>query len=560
MHPARKFSLLTCSLLGLSSTAVFSQQLPDAGTQLRQIPPVPAPARTAPDLRIQPPDTPAVTGFEGTRKIRVNSIRLQGQTAFTEAELMQASGFVPGSELNLGELRAVAARIADHLRGRGFFVAQAFLPAQDVTDGQVSITVVEGRYGKVEQRNQSRLRPGVADALMGDVAAGQTVRTAPLESSLLLLSDLPGVLVRSTLAPGFIVGTSDLFVDVVPGAGFNGSLDADNQGNRYTGRERVGAVLNANNLAGLGDVASLRLLTTGDGLKYARASYQIQAGRSKLGVAYANLDYKLGKEFSALQANGSAHITSVFGSYPLQRTRNANAYLQLSFDDKRFDDRVDSTGGRTEKKSQLLTLNLNGDKRDLFGSESLSSYLLSMAVGDFDPQSAALRTADAATSNAEGRFTKFNFNLAHLQAVARDTYVSVALGGQLASKNLDASEKMALGGSSSVRAYPEGETQADQAYVLSVEARYALNRFTEHLPGQLQAVAFVETGTAQISKTPWTNADNHRTLSGGGVGINWSLGGDFFVKAFYAHTIGSARATSAPPASSRFWLQGVKYF
>ncbi|MFC7208003.1 hypothetical protein ACFQOZ_15950 [Comamonas endophytica] len=42
--------------------------------------------------------------------------------------------------------------------------------------------------------------------------------------------------------------------------------------------------------------------------------------------------------------------------------------------------------------------------------------------------------------------------------------------------------------------------------------------------------------------------------------MNWVVDRSFVVKAFYAHTIGSAQATSAPPASSRFWLQGVKYF
>lgn len=560
MSYLRNFRLLTCSLVGLSSQAVLSQQLPDAGTQLRQIAPVPQPVRPAPELRIQSPETPVQAGVEGGVKIVVSSVQIEGATAFAASELLAQSGFQPGSELDLSQLRALAVRITDFYRREGFFVARAYLPAQDVRDGQVTITVVEGTYGKVEPRNQSRLSSSVVNGLMGDVAPGQPVRSAPLESSLLLLSDLPGVAIRSTLAPGAVVGTSDLFVDIVPGAAVSGSVDADNQGNRYTGRERLGAVLNLNNPAGLGDVASLRLLTAGDGLKYARASYQVQAGRGKLGLAYAHLDYRLGKEFSSLQAHGTAKVASVFGSYPLLRSRNANRFLQVSFDDKRFDDRVDSTGGQTEKKSRLLTVNLNGDQRDLFGSESLSTYQLAASFGQFDPQSAALRAADAASSRAEGHFSKLGFSLGHLQAVTRNTYVFVTLGGQFASKNLDASEKMALGGAAAVRAYPEGETQADEAYVLSVEARYNLSQLTAHLPGQLQLVGFVDTGTARISRKPWTTADNRRTLSGGGVGVNWVVGSNFVLKAFYAHTIGSAQATSAPPASSRFWLQGVKYF
>lgn len=558
---SQSLRVLTCSIVGLSSQTAFSQQLPDAGTQLRQIAPVPQPLRPAPELRIESPDAQAPAGAAGGVKIVVSSVAIEGAKAFTPSELLAQAGFVPGSELDLSQLRAMAARITDFYRGTGYFVARAYLPAQDVRDGQVTITVVEGSYGQVEQRNQSRLSPSVARGLMGEVSAGEAVRSAPLESSLLLLSDLPGVAVRSTLAPGVAVGTSDLLVDIVPGAAFSGSVDADNQGNRYTGRERLGAVLNLNNPAGLGDVASLRLLTAGDGLlKYARASYQVQAGRGKLGLAYAHLDYRLGKEFASLRAHSTAEVASVFGSYPLLRSRNANHYLQWSFDDKRFDDRVDSTGVQSDKKSRVLTLNLNGDQRNLLGSESLSTYQLSAGFGRFDPQSAALRAADAASSRTAGSFSKLGFSLGHLQSVASSTYLSVALGGQFASKNLDASEKMALGGSSAVRAYPEGETQADEAYVLSIEARYNLGQLAASVPGQLQLVGFVDTGTARISKNRWTSADNRRTLSGGGIGVNWVVDRSFVVKAFYAHTIGSAQATSAPPASSRFWLQGVKYF
>ena len=46
---------------------------------------------------------------------------------------------------------------------------------------------------------------------------------------------------------------------------------ADNAGNRYTGANRLGATINLNNAAGLGDIASLRTLTSGSGLNYARA-------------------------------------------------------------------------------------------------------------------------------------------------------------------------------------------------------------------------------------------------------------------------------------------------
>ena len=59
-----------------------------------------------------------------------------------------------------------------------------------------------------------------------------------------------------------------------------------------------------------------------------------------------------------------------------------------------------------------------------------------------------------------------------------------AINGQFASKNLDISEKMGLGGANGVRAYPEGEAYGDQGYVLNLEARCLLPSLSERVPGQ----------------------------------------------------------------------------
>ena len=193
---AYKFRVLSCSLFGLAGSAtapfVLAQQLPDAGSQLRQIAPPPLPARPAPEFRIQSPDAPAAS--DSSEAIRVTALRTEGATLFTETELLAVSGFQAGETYTLARLQALAARITDFYRGKGYFVARAYLPAQDVRDGLVTIAVTEGRYGRIEQRNSSRLSPAVAERLMGDVAAGQTVHSAPLEGSLLTE--------RLRLAPG----------------------------------------------------------------------------------------------------------------------------------------------------------------------------------------------------------------------------------------------------------------------------------------------------------------------------------------------------------------------
>ena len=147
-----------------------------------------------------------------------------------------------------------------------------------------------------------------------------------------------------------------------------------------------------------------------------------------------------------------------------------------------------------------------------------------------------------------------------LQSLGGPVSIYAAVNGQLASKNLDISEKMELGGMNAVRAYPEGEAFGDEGFVATVEARWDLPKFSGAIPGQMQLVAFVDAGSVTQNKRPWTSDDNHRTLSGAGVGAVWSEPGNFMVRAYYAHKLGSGAALSAPDRSGRFWIQAVKYF
>ena len=147
-----------------------------------------------------------------------------------------------------------------------------------------------------------------------------------------------------------------------------------------------------------------------------------------------------------------------------------------------------------------------------------------------------------------------------LQSVTESISLYASINGQFAFKNLDVSEKMELGGMYAVRAYPEGEAYADEGYVLTMEARMKLPKFFERLPGQMQLIGFVDTGSVTVNKNPWTDEPNSRTLSGAGIGINWMDYNNFSMRAYYAFKLGDEVATSAPDSSGRFWIQLVKYF
>ncbi|WP_426043100.1 ShlB/FhaC/HecB family hemolysin secretion/activation protein [Brevundimonas sp. TWP2-3-4b1] len=550
-------SLIAAALLATGQTA-YAQQPPVAG-QLQQIPPANVPLGSAPEIRIERPD-PAVDAVAEGSSIRVDALRVTGATLFTEAELVAAADFTPGRDLTLPELRNAAARITRFYNDRGYVLAQAYLPAQDVVGGTVTITVIEGRYGAIELRNQSGVSDAVAAGVLSGLNSGAPVAIAPLERRLLLLSDIPGVAVHSTLSPGAEVGSSDLTVDLTRAPRIFGSLEADNAGNRYTGAYRFGGAVNFANLTGLGDLISLRLLASTEGLAYGRAAWQAPLGDATVGAAYTHLQYDLGREFEVLDAGGTADIFSAFASYPLIRSRSANLYALASFDAKFLSDEIGLVSQVSDKESRALTVGLRGDSRDGFGGGGWNTGSWSWTSGELDIESPFERAADAVTARTQGGFNKLQYAVSRLQTVSGPLSLFGSLRGQMATDNLDPSEKMELGGAYAVRAYPEGEAYGDEGYVATVEARLALDQWTGSLPGRFQLIGFVDAGEVDFAHDPWFAGSNHARRSGVGAGLVWSGPDDLFVRVTYAHRLGDQIATSGPDDSGRAWFQIVKLF
>jgi hemolysin activation/secretion protein len=537
----------------------FAQQVPNAGSLLQQLPPPTSPQETAPKIRIEEATAAAPQG-SATASILVNTLRVTGASAYSETELVAIAQFTPGSELTLADLQAMATRITEHYRNHGYFVARAYLPAQDVTGKVVTIAVSEGAYGKVVLRNTSRLSDPVATGLLDGLESGDAITIKPLEHRLLLLSDVPGVHVTSSLVPGEAAGTSDLIVDVTPGRLVTGSIDADNAGNPYTGEERIGATVNLNNPFGRGDVASLRVLTSGPGLRYGRASYQTRLGPATAGVAYSRLDYELGKQFEILGANGKAEVASVYGSLPLIRSRDSNLAVGLVYDHRTFQDNIDLFQSVTDRKARVATVQLYGNRQDDFGGGGTNTFFAALSTGSLDIQTPAAAAVDAITARTEGGYSKLWFNAGRLQRVTDAFSLYGGVSGQWASKNLDASEKMVLGGIDGVRAYPQGEGFGDEGYVVDLEARLLLAGLSAHVPGQVHLLGFADAGHITINKNPWSAGSNTRFLSGAGVGATWEDPGNFAVRTYYARKLGNEDAMSAPDKSGRFWIQAIKYF
>lgn len=554
-------SVLTIALLQ-SLSGYAAPVAPDAGQtlhELQQQPALNAP-RSAPQLRIEEnAQDNNKTGGDIDARFMVKSIRISGNNEISADELQLLVADLEGGQCSLTELNAAAARITAYYRQRGYAVARAHVPAQEVKDGVVSISVIEGRIDKHRINNQSRLSDERASAYLNAVKDGEVVKTAQIDRSLLLLNDTPGVGgSRATLQPGASIGTSDLVVEIDPAAPYSANVNLDNYGNRYTGETRLGGTINLNSPLRIGDQLSVSALASDQNLTYGRVAYQFPVGNDglRVGAAYFDTRYRLDKEFSALAAHGSATSGSAFAVYPFIRSQQSNLSGTFTWEQKNLTDYVDATATVIGKRVELANLGLSGNHRDALGGGGISSLDLSLATGRLNINSAAALAIDNASARSNGAYTRLLYNANRLQRLTDTSLLSFALSGQVANKNLDSSEKFSLGGAYGVRAYPQGEGIGDEGYLANLELRH---NFTDTVQGML----FYDTGSVTINRNPFgPPAPNTRNLSGAGLGANANLAG-IQLKAYLAWRTGGGQPTSIPASAVNtptLWMQASRQF
>lgn len=546
---------LSAALLGLPlAFNAQAQVLPDAGQALESLeqsrPSMPAPA--AIDLTLPGDATPA--SADTGPAIDVKRFAIDGNSAIASDELLALLEPLQGQSLTLGQLQAGAARITQLYRARGYPFANAYLPAQEVEDGLVRVSVLEGRLGEVKVDNQSRQQASVVDAPLHRLQAGDLLRGDALETSLLLLGDTPGVRSQASLQPGAEVGTSDLVVTVRDAPLISGSLGLDNYGNRYTGQYRTSANLQLNGALGLGEQIQLQGVLTSEKLRNYRLGYQMPVGpwSTRVGVSTSHLSYDLGKEFAALDAYGRAQVATVFVSQPLVRRRALSLNARLQHDQKRLTDDIGLTGSQNKKRSNVTTLGLDGNWRDGLGGGAVSQFGLAWAHGQLRLGSEAQQQRDARTTLSAGSFQVLTASLARWQTLSGPWSLHGRINGQWANKNLDSSEKMSLGGAYGVRAYPQGEATGDKGVQATLELRYALSN-------AWQLSGFMDGGRVQFQHKPWSTGQNHRNLAGAGLGV-LRTGADWSLEAALAWKVSGSTATSAPDRSPRLWVKIQKSF
>ena len=541
-----------------------------AGLSLAQVPPIdagriqeqiraPEPPRkpAAPQIRIEPP---AGEAKADSPPFYVASFRVTGATVLPTPELERLLGEA-ARPMTLGEVQERAERVTKAYKDKGYVVARAFVPAQDVRDGVVEIRVVEGRYERIDISNASDMSETRIREILGAVRENAIVHGPTLERAVLLISDLAGVQPKATLEPGAQAGFTNLTLEIVPTKTVDYDVTVDNAGSTFTGKNRITFGLTVNSPADIGDRIGVRVITSGRGLNSQRATYDRPLGVNGLrGSAYlSNTTYELGEQFASLQATGTARAWGLGLVYPVVRSAEFNFRLIANGEYRELEDRIGSQDIVNEKSAHALQWGGSVDMRDAFFGGGLTVAQALITNGNLRIHTESLATSDAQTARTQGGYKKLSVVVNRLQAVTEDLRLVLNYMGQVSSDNLDSYEKFSLGGISGVRAYPAGEAAGDDVHLFQAEARINAGEFQG---GQVVPSAFLDMGTSRLNHEPWAGFTgvNYRKLAGAGLGLEWSRPGKLFLRGWYAHKIGNEPALADADRPSRVWVQGGVLF
>ena len=490
----------------------------------------------------------------------VERFEFEGNTKLSGDQLRQALADYVNRPINFQQLQEASNVVAETYAKAGW-LARAFLPRQDITEGVVRIQVIEAVYGgsivngEFSHVSESRIQ----GMLAAQMQAGQVLSLEDVERALLLADDIPGVTVVGSLTAGQQTRQTDVLVDVQDTPLVVGRLQIDNQGNKSTGENEVSINANINGLAGWGDQATIYGLYT-EGLSFVSLGYSVPVFYSglRLGGSYSTLGYRIiDNDLAAAKGSGYANTWTVEATQPFVRSRTTNVFGRLAYTNKQFDNRAGQITTSNYTVDQV-SFSLTASHLDSFGGGGYTVLSLTPSAGDVNyggvPEYAQLVSL---TTQSEGNYAKLRYGLSRQQNLSSQWSVFANWRGQIASKNLDSSERFYLGGPYGVRAYPNNEGGGSQGNLLSLELRYS--------PWQeLQLAGFWDIGHIEVNKSNnfvGAAQPNSGTLQGVGLSLLWQAPYNILINATWAVQVGSNPFANqfglnqdGSSSNNRFWL------
>jgi hemolysin activation/secretion protein len=404
----------------------------------------------------------------------LKNVVFKGVTVFTPEQLQDLYSDYFGKNVTLDVAWKIAADLTQKYRQKGYFLSQAFVPAQEVSKGTLVIRAAEGYISDVSVEGDDVPSSVIINHAIEAIKADRPTREQTLERQLLLLNDLPGLSFQATLAPAKGKDEAARLILTVKKTHGTTTVSIDNGGSRYLGPYEASA-------AWTGSLIPLEetdlfaqvvpKLSSTEGKFYTLDATQKIVLTTPtvldvtVGYSNATPGYTLQPEdVESNSVNGGIGI-----SYHFLRQREENLSTRLSVDFRNSNsDILDST--LYNDRIRAVNLGVNYDRGDSWWGHNYLDVELRHGLPIFDSSSA--NDTNLSRPDVHPDFTKATANYTRLQSLTSDWSSSLILSGQKASGSLYSSEEFGYGGNAIGRAYDTSEISGDDGLSGSLEMRY----------------------------------------------------------------------------------------
>jgi hemolysin activation/secretion protein len=514
----------------------------------------------------------AVSKLSPTRQIReyekfINKLRLN--------RLEREQG------LTIGQLQQVADAVTRYYRERGYFLARAVIPAQEVKDGVVTIRVLEGRLGKVIPQGNKRYSDQTLEAPFANLE-GQLITVPGVENALLTVTGYPGVNAFGVFRPGEKVGTSDIVLNVQKETPWDASVRADNHGTDFTGKNRLIADFDWNNPSGGGDQLSATVLGafSPQNALYGSLRYQhpVIDPSYSLGADLSHNSFAVqAPGFGSTDVGGVSDIVQIFLRKSFERTRQRNISAQIDFSRKRAETLFSNTVTARDDLA-VIGVQFNFDYLDS-ESSSLASGEVRLDHGiagilgvptENDLRDPAYRPAPSRLpSNGEvagSNFNKLTLRYSRLKTLTPSQTLLLRFSGQYSPDLLTSLEQFSIGGADNVRALPTSAFLTDSGAFASLEWSVKApffadaHAFGNYAWGDVLRFRVFTDHAVGITNGETFGSPSRITAGGNGIGFTFEIPGSWRANLDFARLNGGARPGVGPndpnaiSDSTQYWL------
>jgi hemolysin activation/secretion protein len=361
------------------------------------------------------------------------------------------------------------------------------LPPQHLVNGaSLKLTVVDGFIERIELKDvPERVRHRVG-GLIEPLLGRRGVTLVEIERRVLLAGDAPGVTLRSTLSPGKEEGGTVLVIDAKYQA-VSETLTFDNTLSKSLGGTTLGAGLDFNSIAGLGELTYLRVSGHPDGGD--SGFFETYPRNRTLAAGFILPLWLDGLTFNAEYTDARTTPEAVAGvqttdtferlslrlRYAWLRGRSANFNSEVAFDaqDERQSLFVASEPvPLSQDRLRIVRFANDGDVLTPWGATVSGRATMSFGIDGLGARSAADASPILPLSRqgADASFQKFDIVLNYSQAVVDHLAINLSARAQTSfNAPLLHSEQIGIANTTGLSAFDAGTIVGDEGYVLRGE-------------------------------------------------------------------------------------------